>query len=170
MQHRSIHHMPSQIKRRITRNPARAAPSIVLTLVLLLAAPCAVMAQSSSTAQAAPTTPAALPAWDQLTPTQRELLIAPMRERWNANPESRARMYGHAREWSTMTPDQRQRAHHGMRRWEHMDPKKRDEMRALFHKMRGMTPEQRSVLRNQWHDMSDAQRQDWVKANTPAQD
>lgn len=166
MQHRSINHLPSHIKRRIKRH----APSAVLTLVLLLAAPCAVMAQSPSTAQATTTSPAALPAWDQLTPAQRELLIAPMRERWNASPESRTRMYGHAREWSTMTPDERQRAHHGMRRWEHMDPKKRDEMRALFSKMRDMTPEQRSALRNQWHDMSDAQRQDWVKANTPAQD
>lgn len=170
MQYRSIQHLPCHIQRRITRNSSRHAPSVVLALVLSLAAPWAVMAQSSPTVEAAPTTPAALPMWDQLTPAQRELLIAPMRERWNANPGSRTRMYGHAREWGTMTPDQRQRAHRGMRRWEHMDPKKRDEMRALFHKMRDMTSEQRSVLRKQWHDMSDAQRKDWVKANTPAQD
>ena len=38
-----------------------------------------------------------LPEWDQLTPAQRETLIAPMRDRWNASPEHRQRMYEHAR-------------------------------------------------------------------------
>src|SRR3546814_11369012 len=45
----------------------------------------------------APTAPTAqLPAWEQLSAEQRERLVAPLRQRWNANPTERARMYRHA--------------------------------------------------------------------------
>jgi hypothetical protein len=111
---------------------------------------------------------AQLPAWDQLTPAQRELLVAPMRERWDANPAERARMLGHAQRWRTMTPEQRTRARRGLRHWEHMDPERRTEMRALFGKMRTMTPAQRKQLRAQWHAMTPEQRRAWVEANPPA--
>ncbi len=159
------------MEHRMHPRPKRHAATIVLVASLLLVAPCAVLAQSAPPSHAtAPDTPTTLPAWDDLTPAQRELLIAPIRERWNTNPDSRARIYGHAQDWRRMPPGERKRARHGMRRWEHMPPGKRDEMRALFHKMRGMTPEQRSALQKQWHEMSDAQRQAWVKANPPARD
>ncbi len=145
----------------------RHALPIVL-LSLLLAVPGALLAQSATPATSAKDT--SLPAWDKLTPAQRELLIAPIRERWNSSPDSRARIYEHAQHWQQMPPDKRTRARHGMRRWENMDPEKRDAMRALFHKMRDMTPEQRDTPRQQWHDMSDAQRRAWVQANPPAED
>lgn len=112
-------------------------------------------------------TGASMPAWEQLTPAQRDLLVAPIRERWNSNPDERGRMYRHAERWQQMTPDQRARAHHGMHRWEHMDPQKREEMRALFQKMRTMTPEQRHALRDQWHAMTPEQRAAWMEANPP---
>ena len=98
---------------------------------------------------------AAMPAWEQLSPAQRELLVAPIRERWNANPDERARMYEHAQGWQSMTPEQRARARHGMHRWERMDPERREQMRALFEKMRAMSPEQRRA---------------WVQANPPSGD
>jgi hypothetical protein len=116
-------------------------------------------------AGAATTTTTAMPAWEQLTPAQRDLLVAPIRERWNSSPGERTRMYQHAQRWQQMTPEQRGRAHHGMRRWEHMDPQKREEMRALFQKMRTMTPEQRHALRDQWHGMTSEQRKAWIQAN-----
>jgi len=136
----------------------RQLPAPALLAIALFAA---------SPVGAATTTRAAMPAWEQLTPAQRDLLVAPIRERWNGSPGERTRMYQHAQRWQQMTPEQRGRAHHGMHRWEHMDPQKREEMRALFQKMRAMTPEQRHALRDQWHAMTPGQRKAWVDANPP---
>lgn len=136
----------------------RQLPALALLATALFAA---------NPAGAATTTATAMPAWEQLTPAQRDLLVAPIRERWNSSPDERTRMYQHAQRWQQMTPEQRGRAHHGMRRWEHMDPQKREEMRALFQKMRAMTPEQRQALRDQWHAMTPEQRKAWIQANPP---
>ena len=129
---------------------------------LLLALLCAAPAFAQETARAA-----THPAWEQLSTAERDLLTAPVRERWNSNPGERARMLEHARRWQAMTPEQRQRAHHGMKRWSHMDPEKRAEARALFGKMRHMSPEQRKLLREQWHAMTPEQRKAWIEANPP---
>jgi len=108
---------------------------------------------------------APLPAWEQLSPEQRELLVAPLRERWNANPDARPSMYQHAERWHEMTPEQRRHARRGMRHWEHMSPERRAEMKALFQAMKAMTPEQRKELRKRWHAMTPEQRREWVEAN-----
>ncbi len=110
---------------------------------------------------------APLPAWEQLSTAQREQLIAPMRGRWNAEPEQRARMLQHARRWQQMTAEQRQEARHGMGRWEHMNPEQRNQMRALFQRMRSLAPEQRTALKQQWQQMTPEQRRAWVDANAP---
>jgi hypothetical protein len=111
-----------------------------------------------------PSTP--LPAWEQMTPAQREELIAPMRDRWNRAPqEDRQRMFDHARRWRMMTPEQRREARKGMHRWEKMDPQKREQARALFERMRTMNPEQRKALRAQWQSMSPEQRRQWIEKN-----
>jgi hypothetical protein len=112
-----------------------------------------------------PSDATSLPAWDQLTRAQRDLLIAPMRERWNDHPADRPRMLAHARRWQEMTPEQRQRARRGMHRWEKMDPDHRRRMRVLFEEMRDMTPEQRKALRDKWHAMTHAQRRAWIERN-----
>ena len=54
--------------------------------------------------------PDALPAWDQLTPAQRELLIAPVRDRWNREPERRQKFMEYAKRWKDMPPPQRDHA------------------------------------------------------------
>lgn len=128
---------------------------------------------------------APLPAWERLTQTQRDELVAPMRERWDANPDERARMMERARRWHAMPPELRNRAHRGMKRWEHMDPAKRAEMQALFertrdmprqqkretyalyHAMRDMTPAQRETLKQQWAAMTAEQRAQWMRDNAP---
>lgn len=133
----------------------------------LLVATGAAGAQQKDAPPAQPAAQPALPAWEQLTDAQRELLVAPLRERWNASPGDRARMYDRAERWRTMTPEQRARARRGMGHWEHMDPQRRREMRALFEKMRGMTPDQRKALRDRWHMMTAAERRAWVEANPP---
>ncbi|WP_462115810.1 DUF3106 domain-containing protein, partial [Lysobacter xanthus] len=90
--------------------------SLVLAPLLLLAAalPAQAQVQAKSTAT--------LPDWEHLTPAQREQLVAPLRDRWNANPDARTRMLGHAQRWSRMTPEQRGQARRGMERWQGMSP------------------------------------------------
>ncbi|WP_027080684.1 DUF3106 domain-containing protein [Luteimonas mephitis] len=134
------------------------------TLALALLLPCSALA---SPPQAGEDDARPMPAWEQLTQSQRDTLIAPMRARWNDNPEKRARMYEHARRWQDMTPEQRERAHRGMKRWRHMDPEQREQARALFQQMRGMSPEQRKELRDRWHGMTPEQRRQWVEQNPP---
>jgi hypothetical protein len=131
---------------------------ISLLLVLLCAAP----AFAQQAAQ-----PVTHPAWEQLSVAERELLTAPIRERWNSNPAQRARILEHARRWQAMSPEERRGAHRGMKRWARMDPEKREQTRALFGKMRGMTPEQRKAMRAQWKAMTPEQRKAWIEANPP---
>lgn len=109
--------------------------------------------------------PALLPTWEQLTPAQRETLIAPMRDRWNSQPDDRQRMLERAQRWEQMTPEQRQHARHGMQRWESMNPEQREQTRALFAKMRTLDEPQRKALKAQWRTMTPDQRREWVKAN-----
>lgn len=106
-----------------------------------------------------------LPDWDQLTAQQREALVAPMRARWNSEPEKRARMLRHAERWQQMTPEEREHARHGMKRWRHMSPERREEARALYQRMRDMPAEERKALRERWEDMSPEQRREWLEQN-----
>jgi len=129
-----------------------------------------VVALAAGPAFATPPAPAPLPAWDQLSPAQRDLVIAPLRDRWNADPQVRARLFQHAQRWQQLTPEQRARMRHGMGKWEHMDPQQRETMRALFHKMRDLTPGQRTALREQWRKMTPEQRRAWVDGNRPPAD
>ena len=105
------------------------------------------------------------PEWDQLPPAQRDALIAPLRERWNSNPDERARMVERAQRWKAMPHDQRDRARHGMQRWEHMSPEQRGEARALFHAMRGLDKEQRKAFLADWRKKTPSQRAEWLKAH-----
>lgn len=108
-----------------------------------------------------------MPAWEQLTPAQRDLLIAPIRERWDSNPDARGRMFQHAQRWRQLSPEQREAAHKGQGRWETMPPDQRQTMRALFQKTRDMTPGQRRALRQQWRAMTPEQRRAYLGQNAP---
>lgn len=116
-------------------------------------------------AQSAPAQ--SLPEWDKLTPQQREALIAPVRERWNSDPDDRPRMLEHAQRWKSMTPEQRQQARKGMRRFEGMTPRQREEARVLFIRMKDLPPEQRRKLREDWKNMTPEQRRVWIQKNAP---
>ncbi len=106
-----------------------------------------------------------MPAWEQLSPAQRDLLVAPIRERWDTNPDARGRMFQHAQRWRQLSPEQREEAHKGQGRWETMPPDQRQTMRALFQKTRDMTPEQRRALRQQWRAMTPEQRRAYLGQN-----
>lgn len=107
----------------------------------------------------------ALPAWDQLSPAQRDLLIAPVRDRWNREPEKRERFMEYAKRWKAMPQPQRERARHGMQRWEGMTPEQRDQARALFHATRGLDKDARNDFMAKWRQMTPQQRADWTKAH-----
>lgn len=117
---------------------------VATTLLMLgmLAAPA--MAQ-----QTAPAPSSSYPEWDKLTPEQRQALLAPIRSRWNDNPDMREQMLKRAQHWQQMTPEQRQAAQRGIRRWE------------------SLTPEQRQAMHEQWKSMSPEQRRAWIEANGP---
>lgn len=107
----------------------------------------------------------AMPAWEQLTPAQRELLIAPVRDRWNREPEKRERFMAYAKRWKAMPQPQRERARHGMQRWEGMTPEQREQARAVFHAVRGLDKDARGEFMQKWRQMTPQQRTDWVKAH-----
>lgn len=103
------------------------------------------------------------PQWEQLSPAQREMVIAVLRDRWNDNPRDRARMLKHAERWKTMTPEQRRKAHRGMHRWASMKPEERQRMRALYDESKGMSPQEREALRQKLQAMTPEQRREWLR-------
>lgn len=109
------------------------------------------------------------PDWEQLSPAQREVLVAPLRDRYNSAPApQRQKMLRHGERWLAMSPAQRDQARKGMRRFEGMSPEQREQARALFGAMRGMPPAQRDALRERWRGMTAEQRRQWVRENPPA--
>lgn len=129
----------------------------LLLLATLALAPTTVLAQEAKAD--------AMPAWDQLTPAQRELLIAPVRDRWNREPEKRERFMAYAERWKAMPQPQRERARHGMQRWEGMTPEAREQARAVFHVVRGLDKHARGEFMEKWRQMTPQQRTDWVKTH-----
>lgn len=119
----------------------------------------------AASAQTAVSTP---PAWDQLTPAQRDQLLAPMRDRWeHADPAERRRMLDHAGRWQAMTPAQREHARQGMHHWKRLSPEKREEARALYGRLRTLPEAERAAMRERWRQMTPEQRRQWAEANPP---
>ncbi|HEY4530757.1 MAG TPA: DUF3106 domain-containing protein [Luteimonas sp.] len=137
--------------------PVRSILALTLLLVLASALPMPAAAQSPPGNT--------LPAWEQLSETQREALVAPLRQRWNDHPEKRARMLEHAERWQRMDPAERERARRGAERWRQMDPDKREALRALYAHMRTLPEAQRESLRKEWSRMTPEQRRAWVQAH-----
>lgn len=104
-----------------------------------------------------------LPEWERLSDAQRALLAAPIRERWNAEPEARARMLRHAQRWQQLTPEQRRRAHRGMKRWSNLTPAQRERARAIFERIHAMPEAERLQWRERWRRMTPEQRKDWLE-------
>ena len=93
---------------------------LLLSLLLCLLAPGARAQAQPDPALSQPDV--ALSDWEQLSPEQREQLIDPLRERWNSQPQSRARLLDNAQRWQQMSPEQRERAQRGLKRLEQMTP------------------------------------------------
>jgi hypothetical protein len=143
--------LPATTLAQATPAPARPAPAT--------AAPASAGTAASRPAPASAT----LPAWDQLSPEQRELLVAPLRERWNAAPAERPRMLERAQRWKSMPTGDRERARRGMRRFEDMSPQQREHARAIFSQTRDLPPDQRRAFFQRWEKMSAEERQAWLR-------
>jgi len=131
------------------------------TVLLAAALPLLLLCGNAALAQSGPP-----PAWDQLTPAQREQLIGPVRERWNgADAQERGRMLEHARRWQSMTPAERAEARHGMHSWKQLPPDQREEARALYSKLRTLPEAEREALRERWKQMTPEQRRRWAAEN-----
>lgn len=149
---------------------------------LLLALPLLLVMAPAFAQQAAPTPGN----WEQLDDAQHELLLQPVRDRWNlADTEQRNNMLEHARRWRDMPPEERARARIGVKRFHRLSPEQQAQMRvlfaktrdmspqdrseafALFHAMRDMSPEQRDALRERWTKMTPAQREAWMREHAP---
>ena len=131
------------------------AATLLLGLSSALAMPAAAQSPSADTP----------PAWEQLSETQREALVAPLRQRWNDHPGKRARMLEHAERWQRMDPAERERARRGAERWRQMDPDKREALRALYAHMRTLPEAQRESLRRECARMTPEQRRAWGQAH-----
>lgn len=107
-----------------------------------------------------------LPPWDQLTPAQQNALTAPLRERWDQQPQARQGMLEHARRWQQMTPQQRQQARRGQQRFEGMTTQQRQQSRQLFQAMRSLPENERQALRQRWGRMTLQQRQQWLEQHS----
>jgi hypothetical protein len=127
---------------------------LALASLLVVAAPSHAQSQSAAT----------LPDWDHLSAAQRELLIAPIRDRWNASPAARERMLGHAGRWKSMTPQQRAQARRGVERWQGMSPTERAQAQQAFKHFRQMSPEDKKAMREKLRAMTPEQRREWLKS------
>ena len=130
-------------------------------IVLVLALPALFALAPLAHAQATPD----LPDWEHLSPAQREMLIAPLRERWNTDAQARRHMWKHAERWRAMSPEQRAQARRGMSRFQDMSPQEREQARAAFERFRQLPPEQKKALREKLRSMTPEQRRDWLKTH-----
>lgn len=139
--------------------------TIAVALAASLALCASVDAAQTSSASAQRAAPAqSFPAWEELSPAQRDALVATLRDRWNHDPQRRARIMNYAQRWQKMTPEQRQRAQAGKHRWEKMTPEQRAQARAAFERRgQNMAPAQRAELREKLKAMSPEQRRAWMQ-------
>jgi Protein of unknown function (DUF3106) len=149
------------------RRTRRSSAIVTVVAAAIVATALSLASVSAFAQQVAPPMPSdaaqPLPTWEQLTPAQREMLIATLRDRWNQSPQQRARIMNHAQRWKQMTPEQRQRAQAGKHRWDKMTPQQRAQARAAFEQGKTLSPEQRAALREKLKAMSPEQRREWLK-------
>jgi len=156
---------------RTIKHPVIRAAALLALLLAASASP----AQTDTAPAASPTTPAPadstappLPAWEQLSPDQREQLTATLRDRWNAaTPAERTRMLTRAGRWQQMETLQRARISRAMSRWQALPPGEHQQLRALFHALSDMPEAERADFLKRWEAMSAEERNAWGEANPP---
>jgi hypothetical protein len=160
-----------------------------IALAVLLATPCAALAQSSAAIplQASPqpvltarNPPEPALTWNSLSAAQRQTL-APLRAQWNQLPSARQhQLADHATRWATlppahqqlirerlahwanMTPAERRRLRDNARAFRNLPPAERAKVSAAFRRFQQLSPAERRALRARWRALPPEQRQRWV--------
>lgn len=111
-----------------------------------------------------------VPAWNELSPAQREKL-ATMAEQWDTMPASRrVRALEHLERkarWEAMTPEEREKIREGARNFRDLPPELREKMRISMATMRGLPEDERKRLFAIWRGMDPAQRRAWLETGGP---
>ena len=111
-----------------------------------------------------------VPAWNDLSPAQREQL-APMAQHWDTMPASRRvraleRLERKAR-WEAMTPEERERIREGARNFRDLPPELKEKMRTSMATMRALPEAERKQLFALWRGMDPATRRAWLETGGP---
>jgi hypothetical protein len=108
-----------------------------------------------------------VPAWRELTATQRADL-SDYAERWDRLPASRrvAILERHAR-WQQASPETRQKLREGQRAFRRMSPEQRQAMRRSMTVVRSLPADERRQLRELWRAMSPQARSEWLDRGGP---
>jgi hypothetical protein len=105
----------------------------------------------AATAQAAtPTKGPTAPAWQQLTPAQRGVLL-PLAAEWNQMPaQQRNRLVGVANQYPKMKPKEQQRVRERLTDWAKLKPHERELARERYKKMKQLPPEKHKDVKRKW--------------------
>lgn len=164
-------------------------PAAWIALAVLLAAPCATLAQPSAAIPLQtgtqpvltthnPSEPALI--WNNLSAAQRQIL-APLRAQWYRLPSARQhQLADHATRWATLPPAHQQLIRERLAHWANMTPAERRQLRAnarafrnlppaerakvnaAFRRFQQLSPAERRALRARWRALPPEQRQRWV--------
>ncbi|MBC7946211.1 MAG: DUF3106 domain-containing protein [Burkholderiales bacterium] len=92
------------------------------------------------------------PAWEQLTPQQKQVL-APLAAEWSSFPDvQRSKLLGIAQRFPGLSPDQKQRVQSRLAEWSKLTPAQRDLARQNFRNLKQLPPEKREEAKKKWDE------------------
>lgn len=108
-----------------------------------------------------------VPAWNELSPQQREDL-ARFQSNWDRMPASRrvAILERYSR-WQQASPQARETWRDGERNFQQMSPLQRQQMRRSLAAVRELPAEKQRYLRRLWQSLSPDQRRLWLERGGP---
>jgi len=115
------------------------------------------------------------PDWNQLTPSQQQIL-APLKDDWaNIEGPRRYKWIDIAKRYPSMTAEQQARLQRRMKQWASLSPEERAQVRERYKRLREMPPDQREAIRQKWREYDslteeekDTLRQAFPAAKPPA--
>jgi hypothetical protein len=108
-----------------------------------------------------------VPAWHELTSTQRHDLVR-LERRWDSLPASRrVAILERWQRWQAASPEQRETLRRGARNFHAMSPPLRAQMRRSLAAVAELPPAEQRRVRAIWRHLSPAQRRAWLLRGGP---
>jgi hypothetical protein len=124
-------------------HPTDATTALILSAVCIFAALPAVAQPARSPAAAAPKVDTSGPAWNTLSPAQRQAL-APLEREWpSIDSVRKSKWLEIAARLPSMPPDERRRMQERMSEWARLTPDERGRARLSFQEAKQLSPRQR---------------------------